>query len=362
MKRLLIAVFLFSPLYAAAQGVLYSSVAQAIATIPGSAQGVTNVFVPIPNAVVKICTGAYTGSACLTQTASIYQDQAMTIPITPYDVADAYGNFSFWAVTGTYYGTMVGTVAGAQVQSNFQFQLSAIGGPTVNSINGVSGAFTFSGSGVTCTSTTCTFNTAPAAYYQTMQSFGTAMTQRANLNFSQRFSLSDAAGNNQTNVDANATGSGIYLATALTLPASSTALTKFDGNGNIQPLSTPTQCAAPGAMTGIASNGNANCSSSTIQDEWFSFTGCAAPTDGNSACTLTGNTLPTAMADTNYFLNCTGSLSASDLSPSGAAGIGIGVSTAITSASQFNISVGYIGGSSTYFPYTATVTCHAHHN
>ncbi len=359
MKRLLIAVFLFSPLYAAAQGVLYSSVAQAIATIPGSAQGVTNVFVPIPNAVVKICTGAYTGSACLTQTANIYQDQAMTIPITPYDVADAYGNFSFWAVTGTYYGTMVGTVAGAQVQSNFQFQLSSIGGPTVNSINGVSGAFTFSGSGVTCTSTTCTFNTAPAAYYQTMQSFGTAMTQRANLNFSQRFSLSDAAGNNQTNVDANATGSGIYLATALTLPASSTALAKFDGNGNILPLPTPTQCAAPGAMTGIASNGNANCSSSTIQDEWWSFSGCSIINVYNTVggCTATVN-LPIAMADSNYFVIC----SANGISSGTTYTAGTSISPTASSSTQITYVAMqlYSGGSPPV--YSFTVSCHAHHN
>ncbi len=121
------------------------------------------------------------------------------------------------------------------------------------------------------------------------------------------------------------------------------------------------QQAAPAGHT-LVGNGSEYVDSGTQQDEWFTVTGCAAPTDGNSACTLTGNSLPTPMPDTNYFLSCTGTLPSADLSPSGSAGIGVGVSTAITSTSLFNMSVGYIGGSSTYFPYTATITCHAHHN
>ncbi len=293
MKRLALYLALFSAVPTLAQGVLYSSVAQAVASIPGSAQGVSNVFVPIPSAQVMVCTGSYIGSPCLTQTASIYQDQAMTVPITPYDVADAYGNFQFWAVSGTYYGTIIGTVAGATVQNNFQFQLPTVGTPAVASINTVTGAFTFTGNGVSCSGTTCAFSTAPTPYYQIVQWNGTAEPQRANLNFSQRFSLSDASGNNQTNVDANTTGNGLFLLSALTSPGTSTALLQFDGagNGKVGP-----------ALLGSAAY--VQTVAATSLTEIDNVVGCNFPNDGpNLTCTV-AVTLSPPMPDANYNVSC----------------------------------------------------------
>ncbi len=357
MKRFLLAACLLWAATARAQGVLYSSVAQAISSIPGSAQGVSNVFVPIPNATITICTGTYSGSPCLTQTASIYQDQAMTIPITPYDVADAYGNFQFWAPSGTYYGTIVGTVAGATVQNNFQFQLPTVGTPGVASINTVPGAFTFTGNGVSCTGTTCTFIAALASYYQTMQANGTAEPQRANLNFSQRFELSDASANNQTNVDANASGNGLYLLTMAGAPGTSTALAQFDGSGNATPLPTPSQCASAGQMVGIAANGNANCQT---KDEWSTFSGCSFPNDGANLTCINTVTLPVALLDTNYTVSCV-----EYTNPAVGSVILGNISYSIVSTTSYTVAE-MTQGSSAIWPnygnYGKSYVCHAHHN
>ena len=67
---------------------------------------------------------------------------------------------------------------------------------------------------------------------------------------------------------------------------------------------TPAQCSSGTVATGIAANGNANCSSHGIP-QTNNVTGCSFPNDGaNLSCTNTV-TLATAMPDTGYYVNCT---------------------------------------------------------
>lgn len=87
-------------------------------------------------------------------------------------------------------------------------------------------------------------NNTPTLYYQTLQSNTTAQTQRANLNFSSNFALTDSAGSNRSTVDlaspitANTSGNA----------ATATALT-----------ATPSQCSSGNYSTGVTANGTANC-------------------------------------------------------------------------------------------------------
>lgn len=125
---------------------------------------------------------------------------------------------------------------------------------------------------------------------------------------------------------------------------------------------TPTQCTGSSFATGIAPNGNANCSSSTASDQYFTFAGCTAqnPYNGDAYCGST-TTLPTAFADTNYFLTCTASTTTT--LPTGTSpGVSYTVVTQITSASGFTYGIGFVysGGSPTAI--TPNITCHAHHN
>ena len=90
---------------------------------------------------------------------------------------------------------------------------------------------------------------APALYYQNVQSGGSAMTQRGNLNFSSNFAVTDVSASNRTSVD---------LASTISSNISGNAATAS------QLLGTPTLCASGFAPTGIAANGAAvNCTALT---------------------------------------------------------------------------------------------------
>jgi len=81
----------------------------------------------------------------------------------------------------------------------------------------------------------------PTIFYQTVQSNATGETQRANLNFTTNFSISDSSVNNRTTVD---------LASSITSnAATATAL-----------ASSPAQCTSGDYSTGITAAGVANCS------------------------------------------------------------------------------------------------------
>jgi hypothetical protein len=85
---------------------------------------------------------------------------------------------------------------------------------------------------------------APTLFYQSLQSNAVTQTQRTNLNFSTQFSLTDSSANNRTTVDLAATIGASTTGNA----ATATAL-----------ASLPSQCAANNFATGVAANGNANC-------------------------------------------------------------------------------------------------------
>lgn len=134
----------------------------------------------------------------------------------------------------------------------------------VNSFNGRNGTLTPASGDYTCAQVTnCVDQTgnysnpgwisslawskvtgAPSFYYQTVQANATAQTQRANLNFSTNFSLTDSSPNNRTTVD---------LAGTITSNTSGNA-------GTATALaSTPSQCSSGQYSTGIAAGGAANC-------------------------------------------------------------------------------------------------------
>lgn len=73
------------------------------------------------------------------------------------------------------------------------------------------------------------------AFYQTIQRNAVPLTQRPIFNFSQRFLATDNGGATRTDIDANAPGTGNFVATYASSPGASTAFASFDGNGNLVP-------------------------------------------------------------------------------------------------------------------------------
>jgi len=231
---------------APAQGMLYAGIAQTVATVPGAPSGMGMVFVPIPNATITVCGGIYSGAACLTQTALVYQDQGLTIQITPYVGGDQYGNFLFWAAPGAYYYTVVGTVGGSTVQGTYQIQLpnAPVTLPTF-AVNGTPLGATNPVNFVNGTNTTVSnpsggnvaVNVATAGEYQTLQIQGTPLPQEPILNFYDPIFIgTDSPGSTRSNIAVNRTGSGNYVATASSsaLPGSSTGDAGWDGSGNLK--------------------------------------------------------------------------------------------------------------------------------
>ncbi len=344
---------------ASAQGSFYQGMALSVTSMPGMPQGLTNVVVPIPNAAVYVCAGTYNGTACSATTgtlASLWSCQGLSgCPLTQPLAADLYGNFGFWAAAGSFYYTQTGQVNGALTSASYQITLplactatcqaqvfNATAGYEFNGAAPVNHVLLGNGTNyVDSPSIPASIITGlPGAFYQTMQSQGTAMPQENALNFGPLFALADSSTNRQTNVALNQTGNGTYVPSVLAsaLPGTSKALAQWDGNGNL----------------GV--------STSTVVDEYWTFTGCAVLNVYNSAagCQATAN-LPSAMADTNYRVNCSAS---GDYSGSGGATWTAGTSISPTPLTTTTISYVemqvYSGGNPpTYVP---TVSCHAHHN
>ncbi len=357
MRRLALLIALL-PVTAAAQGTLYQSIAQTVASVPGSAQGVTQVLVPIPNAIVKVCTGTYAGVACNTQTALVYSDEAMTHQLTPYVTADGYGNFYFWAASGTYYYTVTGAVSGSTVTGTYQAQLPAnISGSTLTAsvINATTGFennglapldHVLLGNGsqyVDSASIPASIITGlPGSYYQTVQAQGTSEPQEAKLNFADAgFLLSDSSLNGQTSVNLNRTGTGSYVVTSTASNNTSTQLAKYDGAGNM----------TPSGLTLLGTHTHLQTVSSTWVDEWFTVSSpCTLATSTDSSCTGT-ITLPTAMPNATYFIMLTANAT-------GGANIVLDVN-----GTPGNTSFPYIAGCTFNCTNTAyTIQVHAHHD
>ena len=119
------------------------------------------------------------------------------------------------------------------------------------------------------------------------------------------------------------------------------------------------QQAAPAGHT-LVGNGSEYVDSGTEQDEWVTFTGCSFANDGaNLTCTV-AVTLPTAMVDTNYSVNCTEYANPSVGSPIYQ---NYDVESPTTTGfTWFEITSGSSAAWGTYPNYGKSFTCHAHHN
>lgn len=117
----------------------------------------------------------------------------------------------------------------------------------------------------------------------------------------------DAAGGLQTtgNITAGTSGAGSVTATNFIGNVNG----NLNGNANTasQFLSAPTQCGSGKAATGVAVNGNANCTSSAVlqgsQQGLVNITLCSSgltSTDGNCTGTINSSNGMVAFADTNY--------------------------------------------------------------
>lgn len=111
---------------------------------------------PAAFAQVRVCAITGGGIPC-SPLSSLFSDPALTQPVANPYTADQSGNFSVF-VTSNYYILQV-TISGSGVYS-YLISPSAPGSGSagVTSINGVAGAFTFTGPGVSCTGTVCTFS------------------------------------------------------------------------------------------------------------------------------------------------------------------------------------------------------------
>jgi len=354
----------------------------ALAQAPGGvctddvAQSISNgVIVPIPYAKIYLCPSGSTATNCPAASASVNIYNSPTLSsgneITNPFTADAGGNYFFCTSHGHYALEVVaaqgnifipdivfaddwasgGTVAGTWAATSFVGPLTGNASTATALQNvptncGTGGGQYAYGIGANGDALCSPFPPATVPFYQTLKSNGTPVTQRYATNYSSNFVLSDSASPNQTSVDLASTIGVSITGNAGTASALQTA---------------PTACAKPGQMTGIGVSGNAQCVS-TIADEWFNFPGCSggAPYNGDAACAST-QTLPTPMADTNYFLECNATYPSGN-PYSGQVAAGASVTTAIISASSFSYTLqyGYSGGSPSGF--SAYLTCHAHHN
>lgn len=111
------------PAVCCAQGARFdSNVFTAATNVPYGGQAP---MFTIPYSMVTVCAYPASGSPC-TNTAPIYQDQALTIQLDQPITADAYGRFGFWATPGQYAYSVV-TPAG-NAMGPFAFTLAGGGG------------------------------------------------------------------------------------------------------------------------------------------------------------------------------------------------------------------------------------------
>src|SRR5579872_1429729 len=84
---------------------------------------VNGITSPLPFATITVCPANTGGIPCTPATVSIYQDAALTEPLTNPFTADAFGNYQFAAASGTYTVTVTGSGF-----NGFSYQISTAGG------------------------------------------------------------------------------------------------------------------------------------------------------------------------------------------------------------------------------------------
>jgi hypothetical protein len=161
-------------------------------------------------------------------------------------------------------------------------------GGGVTSINSTAGAFTFTGSGVSCTTTTCTFSGGGGLSSFTVGNLSPLFTASLGANPTTAPALvftASTAAQNSFLAGPSTGGTGAYSFRAIVAADVPTLNQSTTGNAATATAlaSTPTLCSTGNAPTGILANGNA--------------TGCASITGGSGNTTstsLTTNTIPVA--------------------------------------------------------------------
>lgn len=107
----------------------------------------------VPNAQITVCT--FNAQLQCTSPVTVYSDEALTVALPEPFFADINGNYSYYASPGQYIEQVC-----APLSQCYTFPITLISSTnsSFTSINGVQGVFVFTGSGVSCVATTCTFN------------------------------------------------------------------------------------------------------------------------------------------------------------------------------------------------------------
>jgi hypothetical protein len=255
----------------------------------GDVQLASGITVSVPLAIIGTPTGNQTitqpGGTSLTVNSLIVSGSlSVTGTFSATTLSASAVSASTSVTTPTVTATTVtasGTVQGATVNATSGFTVAGTPLSAAMLSNGVSGT------GAVCLATGSACSPS-SLFYQTIYANGTPQTQRAALNFSSRFVLTDSS--SYTTADLNAPGSGNYTVTYASSPGSSTALAQLDGSGNIGP-------AAAGANTttsGYLALGGG------IYEEWVQ----GAVDTGSSELTQTIN-LPHALSTACYNVQAT---------------------------------------------------------
>lgn len=131
----------------------FSAAGQASNAVPVSGGPVVTQFnTPAVNAPVRVCPVTAIGNPCNTTGVTLYSDYNLTQPINNPTATNAQGIYNAFTTAGFYLIQVQPTLT--TTYSYYILESS----PGVISINNVGGAFMFVGSGVSCVTTTCTFN------------------------------------------------------------------------------------------------------------------------------------------------------------------------------------------------------------